>query len=298
MNNRLDNKAEGSARPEGGREAPALGGGSGAALCGAPGGEIEAWWRSGPVVGGVVASLVVVFLFVLAALRDACVEQPSGAIQCESRWQLLSTAPFNEIGDTLAGFAGALAFVWLIVTVLIQGRELAAQRAELRLTRIEFGEQRLASQEMARAMSAQAKLLEGEAQQRAFNFVREELERLISQLHKLAVKRFSIGITYFTEDEGCCAVNLTDMLPRNILKGSDIKDFTTAELLGAIEKGVSYASTKAPWVNDQNIEQILDVGFSIQQLIGQASSSVQMEIYGMEIERAIHRLQKATESSQ
>jgi hypothetical protein len=185
MSERLGESAKGSARPEGGREAPALGGGSGAARCRAPGGEDERWWRLGPVVGGVVFSVLIFGLFGFAALHEACIEEFGGAIQCEARWQLLATAPFNEIGDTLAGFAGALAFVWLIVAVLIQGRELAAQRAELRLTRIEFREQRLASQEMAKAMSAQAEIFQDEKRRRQEQRAEEELNERLRNLANL-----------------------------------------------------------------------------------------------------------------
>lgn len=37
----------------------------------------------------------------------------------------------NEIGDSFAGFAGFLAFLWLIVTVLLQNTELRLQRKEV-----------------------------------------------------------------------------------------------------------------------------------------------------------------------
>lgn len=37
----------------------------------------------------------------------------------------------NEIGDSFAGFAGCLAFLWLIVTVLLQNTELRLQRKEV-----------------------------------------------------------------------------------------------------------------------------------------------------------------------
>ncbi|SMP02749.1 putative phage abortive infection protein [Shimia sagamensis] len=69
-------------------------------------------------------------------------------------WSFL-TAPPNEIGDTLAGVAGALAFLWIIVTVMLQSKELAAQREELRLTRIEMSEQKEATQELANTANRQ-----------------------------------------------------------------------------------------------------------------------------------------------
>ncbi len=75
-------------------------------------------------------------------------------------------SPANEIGDTFAGIAGVLAFLWIIITVWLQSQELSAQREELRLTRLEMKEQREATQDMARSMSAQAAIFEAEARQR------------------------------------------------------------------------------------------------------------------------------------
>lgn len=44
----------------------------------------------------------------------------------------------NEWGDYAAGAFAPLAFMWLVVAVFIQSRELAEQRGELQLTRLEF----------------------------------------------------------------------------------------------------------------------------------------------------------------
>lgn len=52
-----------------------------------------------------------------------------------SKWIYLFSASPNEIGDTLAGFAGTLAFIWIIVTVVLQSNELAEQRKEIKLSR-------------------------------------------------------------------------------------------------------------------------------------------------------------------
>jgi hypothetical protein len=43
----------------------------------------------------------------------------------------LLSLSLNEIGDSFAGFAGCLAFLWLIVTVLLQNTELRLQRKEV-----------------------------------------------------------------------------------------------------------------------------------------------------------------------
>ncbi|GLO69003.1 hypothetical protein MACH17_05200 [Phaeobacter inhibens] len=77
----------------------------------------------------------------------------------DGSWQLrgwaLIISPSNEIGDTFAGVAGVLAFLWIIVTVWLQSQELAAQRKELRLTRGEIKDQRQATQDMAFAVAEQ-----------------------------------------------------------------------------------------------------------------------------------------------
>lgn len=72
------------------------------------------------VVGGIL-----VWLWI----TQVCAGSAQSA-DCLSGMAALKTLTPNEIGDTLAGLAGSLAFIWLIVTVWIQSAELAAQRAE------------------------------------------------------------------------------------------------------------------------------------------------------------------------
>lgn len=101
-------------------------------------------------------------------------------------WRLWSfiTAPSNVIGDTLAGVAGVLAFLWIIVTVWLQSIELKEQRKELKGQRDELEEQRKATQDMARSMAAQAKVFEDEQRQRTEERAREKLEeQMLSFLH-------------------------------------------------------------------------------------------------------------------
>lgn len=82
----------------------------------------------------------------------------------------------------MAGFAGALAFVWIIVTVWLQSKELAAQREVLRLTRDEMEEQRKATQDMARALEAQAAIFEDEKRNRDEAKAQAELEEILKLL--------------------------------------------------------------------------------------------------------------------
>jgi len=76
------------------------------------------------------------------------------------RWRAFWNASPNEIGDTIAGIAGTLAFLWIIVTVLMQGNELRLQRRELAMTRRELSAQRKASEQMAQAQAAQVNALQ------------------------------------------------------------------------------------------------------------------------------------------
>lgn len=70
-------------------------------------------------------------------------------------WEKFTTSPPNEIGDTLAGVFGSLAFAAAAVAVVMQSFELKAQREELRLTRAVLAEQKKSTQDMAFVMADQ-----------------------------------------------------------------------------------------------------------------------------------------------
>ncbi|MDO6965792.1 hypothetical protein [Rhizobium alvei] len=71
-----------------------------------------------------------------------------------------------DLGDFLAGAFAPPAFVFLIFTVFIQSKELKLQREELRLTRTEASESRLALQDQALQITAQTGLLQLAEQER------------------------------------------------------------------------------------------------------------------------------------
>ncbi len=74
--------------------------------------------------------LTAVFLF---SFTPVCV----GDDNCKATgYSYFATSTPNEVGDALAGLAGSLAFLWLITTVFLQGKELREQRKELRLSRV------------------------------------------------------------------------------------------------------------------------------------------------------------------
>jgi hypothetical protein len=64
----------------------------------------------------------------------------------------------NILGDLLAGLFAPVAFIWLVVAVMIQSKELAAQREELALTREEMQESRAVMQKQADAADQQTRL--------------------------------------------------------------------------------------------------------------------------------------------
>lgn len=83
-------------------------------------------WLSVPMIVGYLLTIaILLFWFKVLSHAPVCT---SGV--CESNWQKFWNQPPNEVGDTFAGLFGSLAFVWIVVTVLLQGHELREQRAE------------------------------------------------------------------------------------------------------------------------------------------------------------------------
>lgn len=107
------------------------------------------------------------------------VNDAGGGEIARTKFAYLLTAPPSEIGDTLAGIAGVLAFGWIIVTVWLQSIELAEQRKELLAQRLEMEVQRKATEAMARAMEAQAGIFEDEQKDRRERRAAEHIEALL-----------------------------------------------------------------------------------------------------------------------
>lgn len=131
-----------------------------------------------PVVWGILATTIVCGAAIILGIGEVCGE----AGLCQSRAEVFLNSSPNEIGDALAGFAGTLAFIWIIVTVLLQSHELAAQRAELRLTREEFARQRQATEDMARALGTQAEIFEDERKYRSETRAEKLLQARLDEL--------------------------------------------------------------------------------------------------------------------
>lgn len=100
----------------------------------------------------------------------------------------------NEIGDMLAGFAGALALIWIVVAVFMQREELRAQkreiilnRQELKMTRNVLGEQSAAAKKQAIAAEEQTKILQLERHMR----LEEKAELELQEIFLIANRFFS-----------------------------------------------------------------------------------------------------------
>lgn len=129
--------------------------------------------RLTPIRVGAAITFLVALGFIAMSLRQSCSKLPSGYSDCQSNWvRFLNAAP-NEIGDTLAGFAGVLAFVWIIVTVSLQSLELREQRKELELTRDELKLARQAQEKQLEVMQKQAEIFEDERRFRKENEAKE-----------------------------------------------------------------------------------------------------------------------------
>ncbi|WP_299771081.1 putative phage abortive infection protein [uncultured Tateyamaria sp.] len=91
-----------------------------------------------PFIIGLTLSLLVVVGFAYALFfGEVC----NWLQQCQSKMQYLVKASPNEIGDSLAGFAGSLAFIWIVVTVWLQANELREQRREFSVMNVTMSEQ-------------------------------------------------------------------------------------------------------------------------------------------------------------
>jgi len=93
--------------------------------------------------------------------QQVCEITKDGQSFCQSNFKAFLESPPNEKGDALAGVAGSLAFLWIIITVLLQSNELSLQREELAQTRNTLEKQTsyLAAQEGERVSLSVDKLI-------------------------------------------------------------------------------------------------------------------------------------------
>lgn len=100
-------------------------------------------WHKNPFTWGIVLSAVYLIIAVLIiGVTQHCylTELPHRGHYPNVWWwdRLFGCRSINELGDFFAGAFAPLAFLWLVVAVFIQSRELKEQREELKLTNKEY----------------------------------------------------------------------------------------------------------------------------------------------------------------
>lgn len=167
--------------------------------------DVKSNWRKtdDPMALGRAWSKAFVALLVLLAI----VPYSSGGAGWELKiWTLIKSRP-NEIGDTLAGIAGTLAFLWIIVTVQLQSRELKAQREELELAREEYRRMANAQNEQVAILQKQSEVYVGERERLKFANEREMLNQNLESMASLFAGNKRI---YFdSERSGSKSIRLT-----------------------------------------------------------------------------------------
>jgi hypothetical protein len=151
------------------------------------------WWQIEPTTWGWLITFGIVGCFLWLFFRHTC--RPSMIIEaevCEPKWRYLLQAPPNEIGDTVAGIAGSLAFVWIVIAVFLQSRELGAQREELAMTRDELKGIKEAQQLQLGVLQSQADIFRDEQRQRTESRAEQYLNQLLVTLMNNLVRASSI----------------------------------------------------------------------------------------------------------
>ncbi|MBU2977500.1 hypothetical protein [Alteromonas sp. C1M14] len=91
----------------------------------------------------------------------------------------------NEIGDSLAGFAGVLAFLWIIVTALLQNRDLKLQYSEIK--------------SMKKANESQARSLKSAEIFKVLEYVDHKIEKLTPYIEECR-ERINMEIESFVSN--------------------------------------------------------------------------------------------------
>ncbi|WP_420568685.1 hypothetical protein [Thalassovita sp.] len=157
----------------------------------------KAIWREPPFLVGVALTLLVCGVFAYSLWCLPVVDTDGSYF---TKWSYLKDAAPNEIGDTLAGVAGSLAFVWLVVTVWLQATELREQRNE-------FEKMAEAQEKQVDLLTLQGKIFEDEQRQReeerAKLLLNERLKTLRAELDRLQYRWTFDEMNKSRENRGC-----------------------------------------------------------------------------------------------
>lgn len=160
---------------------------------------------------------------------------------CQPRFASFLNASPNEIGDTLAGFASALAFIWIIVTVLLQSKELASQREELGLTRREFERMAEAQAKQVEQMHFQSQILQRQAQSADEIEAGKTAESLLSSFFDKLRTQFSEGISVPVASGKVETFSLFDLMQHRPPPGFGLKSLNDKKILELISSAAARA---------------------------------------------------------
>ncbi|SDC63813.1 hypothetical protein [Ruegeria marina] len=229
-----------------------------------------------PVFWGVLATLAVLSLALWIGFQADC--DSEGV--CQTKFSTFLAARPNEIGDTLAGFAGALAFVWIIVTVWLQSQELGEQRKELELTRKEFQKMAEAQDSQVEILKSQNKVLVEEQRLRIEQYWGAEAGKLKKVLKDAVIEVLGgrqevlFGVGESTE------LVLLNHAQKKYSRGRDIIESDVHDLLSNLESALnSLVDGEAikPPIRCKALESMYSVLCQHRDALGRASKSTQLE---------------------
>jgi hypothetical protein len=152
-----------------------------------------------PLAWAVILSIIYLgIIWIIVMATSSCDDWQSifTSFLADHNWleQRLHCRSFNELGDFLAGAFAPLAFLWLIVTVLIQAKELKEQRKELVLTRLEYKLNRDETRAATVQLKIQSEVMSDEKMRRDQAEYAETLDLVFSKAKRI-IENFRVEIS-------------------------------------------------------------------------------------------------------
>lgn len=189
------------------------------------------WNCNNPILWGIGCTfLVILSAIALGSIAD-CQLVAQEVELCKTKWSHFLSAPPNEIGDTLAGFAGALAFIWIIATVWLQSIELSEQRKELTKQREATQWMAEAQREQVNLMQVQSEIFKDEHRQRLEEYAGKESEAIHVQLHSILVNNVLGLIELQEKGSAPIAFKILDHIDATYSSGNGVKSQTVVKLI-------------------------------------------------------------------
>lgn len=203
------------------------------------------------VSGSAVTLLFVLFCIWLGTLETCKTVEDS--TECTTNLKAFLQSTPNEKGDALAGLAGSLAFLWLIITVLLQSKE-------LELTRKEFSKVAIAQDEQVRLLKIQSDVLLKQGKREA----EADAAAIGSEIAKLLNDRltdlFSGTVFIETKAGQTAEYRILDQVKRNFSTGDDVRRlnaFSKLKLLVESLENIASTFIEPTNVTDSNLNDVI-----------------------------------------